>query len=163
MEKLTKYDLLKYSQTYHNNHGITEGDVEKANFLKTVIEQTRDKTKPKNGDIAIVSGPKKTYKNGHIQREKINGFAAICVRPYKPFVSVNKDCNGNWEVHTNSSGGYWFGVPDEDYNSALKMFTYVGKRQKLFKDWGHCGACGNGAFTFMAEVYVWELFLENIY
>lgn len=40
----------------------------------------------------------------------------------------------------------------------------IGQREKLFKDWGHCGACGNGAFNFVVTVNVWEYVeLENLY
>lgn len=37
-----------------------------------------------------------------------------------------------------------------------KALKYVCKEEKLFKDWGSCGARGNGTVSFKAEVSIWE-------
>ena len=57
------------------------------------------------------------------------------------------------------SGGYWFSIPEE----LQGLVKYIGKDKKTFCAWGHCGACGDGAFQFQAIVNVWEIFLEDIY
>lgn len=158
--EITKEIIQKYSQLYNHNHGVLPQDVKKANHLKNLIEKTRNRNYPKAGDIVIVCGLKKEYPNGHIEKDEINEYSAMCVEPYKPFV-FESDCKEKPIFST--SGGYWCCIPEDDLNDARKMFEYIGTKEKLFITWGHCGACGNGAFTFPATVNVWKVFLESIY
>lgn len=159
--EITKEDIILLSMLYNREHRVTEEDVKKANELKRVIESTR-MNRPRPGDIVIAIGPAKTYENGHIDRE-VNEYSAMCVRPSIPFVSsfINKD--GKEQISLSTSGGYWFSVNNNNLKEAERHFKYEGKRKKKFKAWGHCGACGDGAFTFEAEVNVWGIFLTTIY
>jgi hypothetical protein len=163
-KRLNYYDILRHSGSYHHNHGIEDSDIVKANRLKKLIEESRDRNKPKKGDIIIARGPKRVYNNGHIQEEAINDYSAMCVQPYVPFCSRFHDTETDTDhLGMSTSGGYWFKIPCDDLDEAIEMLEYKGTRSKLFKDWGHCGPCGDGAFTFEATVNVWEVFLESIY
>ena len=150
------------SERYTRQHGITQGDIDKANKLTKLIEARSDKL-PQVGDIVICTSPggKVFYGAGHLENTiedwRSNWYkepkGSICVQPYVPFISAN---NAD-KISANTSGGYWFGYYD---NSELKP---AGKRTKLFLAWGHCGACANGAFSFEAIVNVWEYENEKIY
>lgn len=147
----SKHDIIALSYSYHHNHGVKDSDVEKANFLSKLIEDTRAEC-PMKGDIVICKGPNKVYSKGHLDRSDIYDYSSICVQPYVPFVFANDD-----GISLSTSGGYWFSVPE-----GMKL-KYIGKDKKTFKAWGHCGACADGAFRFQAIVNIWEIFLENIY
>lgn len=164
MPDLTKSDLEKHSYSYRHNHGVMESDVKKANHLAVLIRNTRSSEHPVSGDIMICKGPAKTYKGGHIQSGNMEDYSSICTQPYVPFVcsslySIFRNENEPEEIHFSASGGYWFSIPKQDQNKV----RYIGKRKKIFKAWGHCGPCGDGAFYFEAEVNVWEYFSEEIY
>lgn len=57
-----------------------------------------------------------------------------------------------WEqdgnIRLSVSGGAFHGVNPED----MKFLKWT---EGAFKDWGHCGACANGAVTFIAKVPLW--------
>lgn len=157
---ITKMELIILSCVYHTYHKVKDEDVEKARMLIQRIEDQRREDRPVPGDVIICKGPKKTYNNGHLEKDPYE-FSSICTVPSKPFVSGSFQLFSTKEpserLYYTTSGGYWLG--ELDYN----MFTYKERRRKLFKAWGHCGPCGDGAFTFPAVVNVWELFLEYIY
>lgn len=162
--KLTKQDIIKHSRGYHHTHEVTDSDVEKANIGVQWIERTRSKEHPVIGDIFICKGPNDViYNNGHLDNSGVTEYSAICVKPYVPFLSLPlyrwTDLDKNRLPSFSTSGGYWFSIPEDK----IDQIKYVGTRKKLFNAWGHCGACGNGAFTFEAEVNVWEIYLESIY
>lgn len=149
---IDKDAIIKYSRMYHHEHGVNDYDVEKANMLKEAIEKSRIRNIPRSGDIVICKGPNVVYPNGHLELNNPADYSAICVQPSLPFTFLCDE-----ELSFSTSGGYWFSVPD------ISFMQYVGTREKLFKSWGHRGACGNGAFSFPAIVNVWEVFLESIY
>lgn len=160
MKDLTKEDLERLSFSYNHKHGISDSDVEKANRLRLLILNSRDSERSVAGDIMICKGPGVEYKSGHIQSGNINDYSPICVEPYIPFVNSSIHLKGaNEELSFSTSGGYWFSIPEEKWD----RIKYVGKRKKLFKAWGHCGPCADGAFCFEAEVNVWEYFSKSIY
>lgn len=159
---VTKEDIISHSQIYHHYHKVTDSDVEKANELIAVIEETRCDV-PKCGDIVIARGPKKTYNNGHIQLDDLSDYSAMCVQPYLPFVSWRRTKDNEKQILCSTSGGYWFSLPTDSAKNAIKFMEYEGQRVKSFKAWGHCGPCGDGAFTFEAPVNVWKVYLKTIY
>ncbi len=146
---ITKQEIITLSKTYNHIHKVLDYDFQKANRLQKALENRNQVPTP--GDIIICKGPTITYKNGHLNTEPEN-YSSICVQPYIPFISCNKD----GEISFSTSGGYWLSTETE-------MLVYKGKQEKIFKSWGHCGGCGDGAFNFPATVNVWELFLESIY
>ena len=148
---ISKQDIIDLSFRYNITHRVTESDVREANELQKMVE-SRDEV-PTPGDVIICKGPSKVYNSGHLEREP-KEYSSVCTQPYVPFVFKNID---ETDVYFSTSGGYWFSVPDE------KILIYRGKREKIFKTWGHCGPCANGAFHFPAVVNVWEVFLESIY
>jgi hypothetical protein len=142
--------LKKTSFRYDAQHGITQADADKASELHDIIIATRSADKPMSGDIMICSGPEKEYPNGHIATDDLSAFSAICVQPYVPFTHKMR-LTKTPQVSFDTSGGYWFSIS----KPCQAKVKYIGQRDKLFKAWGHCGACANGAFTFSAKVNVW--------
>lgn len=138
--------LKEINQAYHSEHRVKQSDVDLANNWVEFIESTRDDKAPQVGDVVELTNKYGDfYKNAHI--DDLNwlktGKLYVCEQPYIPFVSAYSG-----KLATSTSGGAWCSIPDN-----LRL---IGKRKKYFKDWGHCGACGNGAFHFVATVNVWE-------
>lgn len=146
----TKESLKVINQEFINKHYcILDDDVRKANEYVQLIEQSRSTTTPKIGDILIYTNKYgEYYPHAHIER--VNDYdecgGNVCEHPYVPFVRPNENNDG---ITCSTSGGAWSTVDP----SKMK---YVGKKKKMFKDWGHCGACAHGAINFEAEVSVWE-------
>jgi hypothetical protein len=146
------------SPSYDAQHGITQHDADKASELHAIIEATRNPDKPMSGDIMICIGPHREYFSGHIAEDDLSALSAVCVQPYVPFVFKRLPAEIP-QVSFDTSGGYWFSIP-KPLHAKVK---YIGQRDKLFKAWGHCGACADGAFTFSAEVNVWIYGSDTIY
>ena len=150
-------DLLENSKSYDKKYGLTQSDAIKANDLYRRIITSRNNDKPMPGDIMICQGPEKTYFSGHVAFENLSHHSSVCVQPYVPFVSTF--CCKRDEIIFDTSGGYWFSIPKEKVSSVI----FIGKQDKLFKSWGHCGHCANGAFTFSCKVNVWCYESDDIY
>lgn len=139
----TKETLAPLNQRFLAAHYIlSDSDVDLANELSELIEQSRDPDRPMPGDIVeytTVYGD--FYPNAHIENAYETGLY-ICEKPYVPFVDIVGE-----EVYFSTSGGAWSNIPRD--------LIRIGTRPKLFKDWGHCGPCGDGAIEFYAEVNVW--------
>ena len=147
MEKYDIKTLKKENGSYDLEHTVTQFDVDKANMYVELIESSRNNNRPTSGDIVqFTSKHGDYYENAHI--EKVDEEVYICEQPYIPFIRPGKT-----GITCNTSGGAWSSIPVE-----LKL---TGKRQKTFCDWGHCGACGNGAIHFRAEVNVWQYVEPN--
>ena len=139
----TIHSLQEINGSYDHQHRITEKEVATANKWIQIIENTRDDNHPQPGDIVeYTTRHGNHYRNAHIEKLE-DGLLSICECPYVPFVG---EVNGRF--YTNTSGGAWAGIPP-----TLKL---LGKRTKLFKDWGRWGATANGAVQFFATVNAWE-------
>lgn len=149
MKKYTIETLKAINESYDHEHRVTQYDVDMANELVEVIEGSRNKDIPQVGDmIDYTNKHGDYYSRAHIESiedEKLY----ICENPSIPFTSIH----GIKGISTSTSGGAWSYIP--------MNLKYVGTKKKLFKDWGHCGARGNGAVTFYAEVSVWEYIEGN--
>lgn len=84
------------------------------------------------------------YGNALIEAVREGGTLSICICPYVPFVWRTADGIG-----CAVSGGPFTAVTS-------RALQPRGSVQGDFCDWGHCGACGNGAVRFCAEVPLWE-------
>ena len=144
--------LLDKNTQFNYTYGILDIDLEKVNYIIHLIETSRTKD-PKAGDRIICVGPKKTYNNGHLDKNYKDRFSSICVQPYMSFTSIHKDN----EVHFNTSGGYWMSCTDRS------KYIYQEKQKKLFCTWGNRGACAGGVVKFSAIVNVWKLYKRSIY
>lgn len=121
---------------------LSDFDVDHANALSKKIEVTRDPDHPMPGDIVeLTTVHGDFYPNAHIENVHKTGLY-ICEQPYVPFV----DIVGETPCFS-TSGGAWREIP--------RSLKRIGTRPKLFKDWGHTGACADGAIEFYAEVNVW--------
>lgn len=145
---MNKYDiesLKAINASYDSEHRVMQYDVDKANSYAKVIEETRNKDFPMIGDIVEYTDKYGDYyRNAHIEQVHDNELH-IVERPYEPFITVNVESK---RYYTSTSGGAWAHIP--------KKLKLIGTREKSFVDWGHCGACGNGAIRFYANVNVWE-------
>jgi hypothetical protein len=152
----TRDTLIACNASYHLEHRVTEGDVEKINKLVSLIEAIRqsDPTAPIDGDRIICVSPERgiVSRNGHIQRrQSLSDWMTICTQPYTPFIDES--------LYSDASGGYWIIVQEKD----IPSFTFVSRELKTFCAWGHMGMCANGAIDFQAEVFVWELTHPSFY
>lgn len=146
--RVGKFDidsLKAINPSYDLQHTITQFDVDKANKYIALIESTRSITLPQAGDMLKYTDRYGSYyPHAHIEYNR-QGECNVCEQPYVPFIGADGK-NGIW---CSTSGGAW-------HNLDVQELKYVGKEQKYFCDWGHCGACANGAVHFAAEVSVWE-------
>ena len=136
--------LIEMNDSYNNKHKVSQSDVDMANMYVELIESSRSEVAPQAGDMLRYTDKHGSYyAHAHIE-ENSDGICNICENPYDPFI---------WSYGTgikcSTSGGAWTGLPSGE-------LKYVGKQEKTFRDWGHCGACANGAIRFKAEVSVWE-------
>lgn len=151
-ENNLNYDHIK-------KHGINQVDVENVNWTIVLLEGPRiwQKKIPIKGDIIQCSSPDDgmiRYPNGHLDEPIENEFASICVKPYgSPFVNHN----GKEITSFSCSGGYWISEQE------LEMYEYIGRKKKMFCQWGSCGVAWSGAIYFQAEINVWKLIREDIY
>lgn len=146
-------NFYKINGLYHIEHGITKNDIKMAENYIDYIEKTRSDKIPKVGDIVkYTTEYGDYYGRALISTNSGANEIQICEQPYVPFIcSTNNDdmslsVSGGAFTHTNKSN-----------------LKYLGKEKRQFCDWGSCGACGNGAVKFEAEVSVWEYKKPNEY
>ena len=145
-EKYSIETLRAWNVSYDNEHGLTQKDVDMANSYVELIERTRSEITPQIGDrLVYVTEDGDYYGNALIENRHHTkeGHLSICEQPYVPFVWEQ---DGN--IRLSVSGGAFHGVNPED----MKFLKWT---EGAFKDWGHCGACANGAVTFIAKVPLW--------
>jgi len=67
--------LVGMNQSYHQQHGVTESDLNKCLEIVKVFDDARDSQKSAlAGDVVILKGTKKTYENGHIEGVNVWGM-----------------------------------------------------------------------------------------
>lgn len=138
--------LKPLNVSYDHEHWLTQADVDMANNRVELIERTRSETTPQIGDRLIyVDKYGKYYGNALIDsKDKKDGLLSICEEPYVPFVWEQDD-----SIRLDVSGGSFHFVDP-------KRMKFVKWAEGAFKDWGHCGMCGNGTVCFTARVPVWS-------
>lgn len=150
--KYSLQNLAEINTRFCRSYSLHDSDVSMANDYVTFIENTRRKT-PCIGDIVeFTTEYGDYYSSAHIDT-LTEDEAYICERPYVPFINKNEEKTG---INCCTSGGTWCFIP-------LAKLSWVGKRQKRFCDWGHCGPRGDGAVEFEAEVNVWRYTAANRY
>ena len=122
------------------------------NSYVELIERTRSEIKPQIGDrLVYVNEHGDYYGNALIDDKYVkDGCLSVCEQPYVPFVWEE---NGN--IRLSVSGGSFHSVNPKE----LKFLKWT---EGAFKDWGHCGACANGAVAFMARVPLWFVVACNM-
>lgn len=144
-ERYSRETLLPMNTLYDHEHGLTQEDVDMANKLVRHIERTRNPRVPQVGDrVRYTTRHGDFHGNALIGAVREDGTFSICLCPYVPFVWRTADGIG-----CAVSGGPFTVVTPHALQPA-------GTVQGDFCDWGHCGACGNGAVQFSAEVPLWE-------
>ena len=143
--RYSRETLLPINTLYDHEHHLPQEDVDMANKLVRHIEHTRNPRIPQVGDqVRYTTRYGDFYDNALIEAVREDGMRSICLCPYVPFVWTTSDGIG-----CAVSGGPFTAVMPQ----ALKPSGAV---QGDFCDWGHCGACGNGAVRFCTEVLLWE-------
>lgn len=114
-----------------------------ANRYVELIERTRSEITPQVGDRLIYLSRYGDYYGNALIDSMDEDLLSICERPYVPFVWQSAD-----NIRLSVSGGAFHHVKTND-------LKFIGWTEGAFKDWGHCGACANGAVTFTAKVPQW--------
>ena len=150
--------LIMRNTQFDHDYGITQDDVIMVNELRIVIESTRSKKKPIQGDRIICQGPKREYKFGHLEKPYTERYSSICTKPCIPFVFIHKEPDGSIMPWFNCSGGYWLNETN------LGNYRFINEpHEKVFCAFGHCGPCAGGAINFTARVNSWSIFQKGIY
>lgn len=144
-DRYSRETLLPMNTLYDHEHRLTQEDVDAVNALVRHIERTRNPRVPQVGDrVRYTTRYGDFYGNALIEAVREGGTLSICLCPYVPFVWRTADGIG-----CSVSGGPFTTVMRQ---SLKPSGAVLGD----FCDWGHCGACGNGAVRFCAEVLLWE-------
>ena len=138
--------LSKINNRFIGTHyKLYQSDVEIANELITMIENTRSVQTPKPGDIVRYTDEQGSYyQYAHIEDIKEN-TANICENGN---TYIGKS-NNNLGFYLSTSGGAWHDID-------INKMVYLGTENKPFWTFGHCGACADGGISFYANVNVWE-------
>jgi len=147
----TLESLKPLNAVFDSIHRLEQDDVEMVNNYVMLIESTRSE-KPCSGDIIEY-----TDEYGHYnQSAHIHGFDAVTRRvgfytfPFGPFV-----------FHDDEQGFRFESIPGSHASVDFASLTYVGKREKSFKAFGHCFLPAHSAIYFYALVNVWEYIAPN--
>lgn len=148
-------EFLSINSEFVQNHGVNVSDIETyfniqgAYNFKTKKDMI--KKQPKPGDILEIwsSNGHIFHKNAHIETATYyDSGLTYCESPYIPFyLGVEK---------FSTSGGSWGRLEPE-------KCEHIGIREKLIKVWGHCGACGSGAFNIKVLANVYKIVIDRKY
>lgn len=140
--------LKPLNAVFDSKHRLEQSDVEMANRFAMLIESTRGE-KPYPGDNIEYTDEYGDYSgNTHVlASDDETGRVSIRICPHVPFIHSADEEHGVSYYHTG-------GGPVTSIDSAA--LAYVGKREKFFMTFGHCGVTGNGAVYFKALVNSWE-------
>ena len=144
-DRYSRETLLPMNTLYDHEHHLTQEDVDMANKLVRHIERIRNPLVPQVGDrVRYTTRYGDFYGNALIEAVREGGTLSICLCPYVPFV---------WRI----AGGIGCAVSGGPFTAVTsRVLQPRGSVQGDFCDWGHCGACGNGAVRFCADVPLWE-------
>lgn len=142
-------ESLKVLNPNFQPHGIaTEINDDDVNIINTVIKNMgRDRYiigKAVAGDSVRFTNENGTYYH-HAMIDKIGHRVMICESP-----SALVLCNGNVIL----SGGRFKSV-------SPNKLVYIGKTERTFWTFGHCGACAHGSIYFKAFVNEFECHFNN--
>lgn len=143
----TMQRLKTQNQSYDMRYGLTDNDLNMVNHYVKQIESSRSKSKPKTGDILILTNAcGNYYPAAHLEFDCYQNENKIsyCERPYVPFLSER-----NHNISCSTSGGAWGHIP-------IDSLVYISTRLKTFCDFGSHIARAGGAVYFDAKVSVWE-------
>lgn len=152
MKKINRKDIIKINSSFLFEHTLNESDFKMIENYIEAIKHNHIKCKnPQVGDIvegAYYDGMR-PYSDGIINKINDDGSLNICYEPYIPFISIN---NGFIEISV--SGG-----PFENHSSK-ELILVKEDDERIFSDWGSCGACENGRVNFIAPVRRWKIPFE---
>lgn len=142
--RYTLASLLPLNGAYDREHQLRQDDVDHVNGLVQLIEELRTDQQLRVGDRIRYTDRYGDFYAFALVEKEIDGGFVICGNPYVPFVSPSEH-----GISLDVSGGPFFELQQD-------TARFIGWGLGDFKDWGHCGPCGNGAVTFEARVGFWE-------
>lgn len=143
--KYTVETLKALNVSYDHDHRLIQEDTDMVNAYVELIEGTRSETTPQVGDRLIYTDRHGShYGNALIEKSLEGGLVSVCEEPYIPFLWKE---DGN--IRLSVSGGAFHSVNPQE-------MKFVRWTEGAFKDWGHSGACANGAVAFTARVPLWS-------
>ena len=149
--KNNEYTLesLKVLNPKFQPHGIvTEINYDDVSSVNTLIKHM-ERLRAIAGKAVVGDSVRFTNENGtyyhYAMIDKIDNEVTICESP-----SAFVFCNGNVML----SGGRFKSV-------SLNKLVYIGKTERTFWTFGHCGACAHGGIYFKAFVNEFEYHLNN--
>lgn len=129
--------------SYDHEHRLRQEDVDMVNDHVFHIERTRSSQQPKIGDRVVYTSKYGDWYGQALIEKFEDEKCSLCLSPYVPFI---------WKsplgIGCSVSGGPFTSVQTAD-------LQFAGWTEAYYKDWGHCGACGNGSVTFKARVAQW--------
>lgn len=145
-----KEEFTQINDEFIYHHGMDGTDLQKYVKIQEEFKNTRQ-NKPTAGDILEIwsNNGYCFYKNAHIENASFyDSKLTYCEQPYIPFYFGGESFS--------TSGGSW-GELD------VTKCEYIGTREKLVKTWGHCGACGHGAFNVKVVANVYKIVINRKY
>lgn len=140
--KYTLKTLAENNQLFDSQYGVNQSDVEKINHLVSLIE-SRQGNILQIGDVVEYTNEYGEY----FQTAAIDNIEEKSVHICENAgINIGEGSNG---LSYSLSGGSFNHV-------SIDNFTYLGKTEKEFWTFGHCGACANGGIYFKATVNLWE-------
>jgi len=146
--------LWPANRTFEQQYRLNQTDVSIVNECVNVIEGNRG-NQPLPGDIIEFTDEYGEYYN-HAHLGRVNqktGLTDIYLSPYTPFVSLNHELSES-RCSFDCGGG-----PREEVKATA--LSFLGKRKKTFKVFGHHGAVPDGGLYFEAMVNSWEYIAPN--
>lgn len=150
--------LKEINKTYDREHRVTQQDVDKVNGYVDLLQSTRTADKPQPGDLLRLTDKIGVYYHYAriASRKQINitgrSEIDVCHWPEAPWLNCPDPEISKYTLSI--CGSSYDSVPDGE-------LTYIGTDKAYFKDWGHNGACRDGAVLFSATVNVWEYVEPN--
>ena len=143
--------LKDLNPNYDREHQVKQSDFDQANLIIEEIRRSRTNNQIQVGDIIeLTTAHGDYYPNTHVNHYIVETDTwSVCEWPHIPFVYLNESGG----IRCDTGGGPWSEIPNN-----LKL---VGRGQTVFKVFGHYGVCPNGAFSFNAEVNVWQYKQDN--
>lgn len=147
---MNRGQLIEINGRFLTLHVLRESDFQMAENHISVIKCNHETCHtPQVGDLvegAYYDGAF-PYKYGIIEKIYDDGTLSICYEPYIPFIYVQDDLSISLSV---SGGPFGSHKPEE-------LVLVSDDDERMFCDWGSCGACANGAVNFLAPVRRWKI------
>lgn len=146
MSKTTLEQLSEWNPVFESSHGAYDDyDLYKVNNYIELIEESRNPYHPMIGDVVRYTNKYGEYFSHAIVEWTEDGSVGLCEQ-------------GNPSIHkSNNMLGFDLSISGGSFPTVLLSdMKLVDATETSFWDFGHSGACADGAVYFYATVNVWE-------